>query len=73
MAAPIRRPVKEPGPDMKVISLMSCQSQWFSWSLSESQPSSFSARVFPNSCWYSWLSSLRMIIGDEVSRYIFIG
>ncbi len=29
MVAPIRRPVKEPGPDMKVISVISCQFVWF--------------------------------------------
>ena len=34
MAAPIRSPVKEPGPDIKVISVISVKSWPFSCSLS---------------------------------------
>ena len=47
MAAPIRSPVKEPGPDIKVISVMSVKSLPFSCSLSCSQARSFSARSWP--------------------------
>lgn len=70
--APILRPVKEPGPDIKVISLMSCQDLWFSFSLSLMNCKSFSARSWPDSQWYSYSSSLRIVSGVEVSRYNFI-
>ena len=49
MVAPIRRPVKEPGPDIKVISVISCQVLWFSLSLSLMNARSFSARSWPES------------------------
>ena len=70
--APILKPVKEPGPDIKVISLMSCQDLWFSSNLSLMNLRSFSARSWPDSQWYSYLSSLRIVSGVEVSRYNFI-
>lgn len=44
MAAPIRRPVKEPGPDMKVILVMSLKVLLFSTSLSWMNLNSFSAK-----------------------------
>ena len=47
--APMRRPVKEPGPDMKVISSRSCQDLPFSFSLSFIKLRSFSARSWPES------------------------
>lgn len=47
MVAPMRSPVKEPGPDIKVISEMSCQVLSFSFSLSFIKLRSFSARSFP--------------------------
>ena len=40
----MRRPVKEPGPDMKVIPVMSCQVLPFSFSLSLMNCNSFSAK-----------------------------
>ena len=53
MLAPMRRPVKEPGPDIKVISLMSCQVLPFSVSLSRMKPNSFSARSLAKMYRYS--------------------
>ena len=44
MLAPMRRPVKEPGPDMKVISERSLKSLPFSCNLSRMKPRSCSAR-----------------------------
>ena len=44
MLAPIRRPVNEPGPDMKVISVMSCQSLLFSDNFSWMKSNSCSAK-----------------------------
>lgn len=44
MAAPMRRPVKEPGPDIKVIAVMSLKSLPFSCSLSWMNFNSCSAR-----------------------------
>lgn len=44
MEAPMRSPVKEPGPDIKVISVRSCQVLWFSFSFSLMKARSFSAR-----------------------------
>lgn len=44
MEAPMRRPVKEPGPDIKVISVISVKVLLFSASLSFRNPRSFSAR-----------------------------
>ena len=49
MAAPMRRPVKEPGPDMNSISAMSCQDLSFSASLSLMNCKSFSAKSWPKS------------------------
>ena len=43
MEAPMRSPVKEPGPDIKVMAAMSCQSWWFSCNLSWMNCNSFSA------------------------------
>lgn len=44
---PMRRPVKEPGPDMKVISVMSLNDLPFSCNLSFKNCSNFSARSWP--------------------------
>ena len=72
MLAPMRRPVKEPGLDMKVISEMSCQSLPFSWSFSWIKERSFSARSWPKSCSYSLSSNFRMVSEVLVSRYNFM-
>lgn len=68
----MRRPVKEPGPDMKVISVKSCQVWWFSVNLSWMNLRSFSAKSLAKVYLYSVSSSLRIVSGVEVSRYIFI-
>ena len=44
MLAPMRRPVNEPGPDMKVISVMSVKDFSISVSFSRMKDSNFSAR-----------------------------
>lgn len=64
--------MKEPGPDMKVISVMSCQVLRFSASFSLMKPSNCSARSLPNKCLYSPLSSFKMVSGVLVSRYSFM-
>lgn len=51
--APMRSPVKEPGPDIKVISVISCQVVRFSASLSLMNSRSFSARSFLKAYLYS--------------------
>lgn len=66
--APIRRPVKEPGPDIKVISVMSCQVLLFSFSLSWRNFRSCSARLLPSGSLYSRPSNFRMVSGVEVSK-----
>lgn len=71
-AAPMRSPVKEPGPDIKVISVRSCQSLPFSASLSWMNLRRFSARSRPDSQMYSWSSNFKIVVGAEVSRYNFI-
>lgn len=68
----MRRPVNEPGPDMKVISVRSCQVWWFSVNLSWMNLRSFSAKSLAKVYLYSASSSLRIVTGVEVSRYIFI-
>lgn len=68
----MRRPVNEPGPDIKVISETSCQVAWFSCNLSWMNVKIFSARALPSGEVYSRPSSLRMVSGVEVSRYNFI-
>lgn len=70
--APMRRPVKEPGPDMKVISVRSLQVLPFSASLLSKNCKSFSARLLPRSSLYSLLFSLRIASGVLVSKYNFI-
>ena len=72
MEAPMRSPVKEPGPDIKVISVMSCQVWWFSVNLSLINSRSFSARSFAKTCLNSLLSNLRTVSGVDVSRYNFM-
>ena len=72
MLAPIRRPVKEPGPDMKVISEISCQVLPFSWSLSLRYWRSFSAKSLAKTYLYSLSSSFRIVSGVLVSRYKFM-
>ena len=72
MVAPIRSPVKEPGPDIKVISVMSCQVLWFSSSLFLIYSRSFSARSFAKTYLYSFSFNLRMVSGVDVSRYNFM-
>ncbi len=71
-AAPMRRPVKEPGPDMKVISVISLKVLPFSASLLWMNCSNFSARSLAKVYLYSLLFSLRIVSGVEVSRYNFI-
>ena len=68
MAAPIRSPVKEPGPDIKVISVMSVKSLPFSCSLSCSQARSFSARSWPKLQTYSSSFILRLVVGVLVFK-----
>lgn len=68
MVAPMRSPVKEPGPDIKVISEISCQVLLFSCSLSRIKPRSFSARSFAKVCLYSLSSKRRMVSGVDVSK-----
>ena len=70
--APMRRPVKEPGPDIKVISVMSSNVLLFSTSLSWMNCNSFSARSFAKVYLYSLSSSFRMVSGVEVSRNNFM-
>lgn len=72
MLAPILRPVKEPGPDIKVISEMSLKDLPFSTSLSRMYSNSFSARSCPDSHLYVLLSNFRIVIGEEVSKYNFM-
>ena len=77
IVAPIRRPVKEPGPDMKVIFSRSWKvapwaARWFSRTLR-----SFSAISWPRSSvyvkvWPEESVSLVMAVKVEVSRYKFI-
>lgn len=73
MEAPMRRPVKEPGPDIKVISSISCHVLCSVDSFSLMKLRSFSASELPNSYWYSVPSSLSIVVGVEVSKYTFIG
>ena len=68
MVAPIRRPVKEPGPDIKTISVISCQVLWFSCSFLWIKSNSFSARSWPKLCLYSLLFKRKMVSGELVSR-----
>lgn len=72
MAAPIRSPVKEPGPDIKVISVMSVKFLPFSCSLSCSQARSFSARSWPKLQTYFLSFSIKVVSGVLVSRNNFI-
>ena len=72
MVAPILRPVKEPGPDMNSISVMSCQVLWFSLSLSLINFKSFSAKSLAKGYLYSLSSSLNIVSGVLVSKYNFI-
>lgn len=78
IAAPMRRPVKEPGPDMKVIferswKVLSCSSRWV-FKVSRS----FSAISLPRLSLYSHFSLVfgfsRVIfaVKSEVSKYKFI-
>ena len=71
-AAPMRRPVKEPGPDIKVISVISCQVLLFSFNLSWMNCNIFSAKSLAKVYLYSLSFSLRIVSGVEVSRYNFI-
>ena len=71
-AAPMRRPVKEPGPDIKVISVMSSKVLLFSASLSWINCNSFSAKSLAKVYLYSLSFNLRIVSGVEVSRYNFI-
>lgn len=70
--APMRRPVNEPGPDMKVISVMSWKVLPFSASLSWMNCSNFSAKSLAKVYLYSLSFSLRIVSGVEVSKYNFI-
>ncbi len=66
--APMRSPVKEPGPDINVISVISRNDLLFFASLSWTNDKSFSARSFANAYRYSLSSSLRIVSGVLVSR-----
>lgn len=68
----MRRPVKEPGPDMKVISVISLKVRWFSVSLSRMNCNSFSAKSLAKVYLYSRSPNLKMVSGVLVSRYNFI-
>lgn len=68
----MRRPVKEPGPDINSISVMSCQVLSFSSNLSLMNFSSFSAKSLAKGYLYSLSSSLNVVSGVLVSRYNFI-
>ena len=72
MVAPIRSPVKEPGPDMNSISVMFCQVLLFSANFSWINCKSFSAKSFAKGYLYSWSFSFKIVSGVEVSRYSFI-
>lgn len=78
IAAPMRRPVKEPGPEKKVIFLRSwkvllCSARWF-FRVS----SSFSAISLPRLSLYSHFSlvfgfsRVIFVVKSEVSKYKFI-
>lgn len=69
MVAPILRPVKEPGPDINSISVMSCQVLPFSSSLSLMNSNNFSAKSLAKTYLYSLLSSFSIVSGVLVSRY----
>ena len=68
----MRRPVKEPGPDIKVISVISCQVLPFSFNLSRINSRSFSARSLAKTYLYSLSSSFKIVSGVLVSRNNFI-
>lgn len=68
----MRRPVKEPGPDMKVISEISWNDLPFSANLPLMNFSSCSAKSLAKGYLYSLSSSLRMVSGVLVSKYNFI-
>ncbi len=70
--APILRPVKEPGPDIKVILEISCQVLWFSDSLLWMKSRSFSARRLSKVYLYSLSSNRKIVSGVLVSKYRFI-
>ena len=72
IVAPMRRPVKEPGPDIKVISVISCQVLPFSFNLSRINSRSFSARALAKTYLYSLSSSFKIVSGVLVSRNNFI-
>lgn len=65
----MRSPVNEPGPDIKVISVISLKSLLISWSFSCIQERSFSARSLPKSYMNSVSFNLRMVFGLLVSKY----
>lgn len=69
MLAPIRSPVKEPGPDIKVILVISCQSLWCFKSLSWMYARSFSARSWLKLWRYVLSSNFRIVSGEDVSKY----
>lgn len=66
--APMRRPVKEPGPDMNSTSVMLCQVLPFSANLSLINSRSFSARALAKGYLYSWSSNLKTVSGVLVSK-----
>ena len=70
--APMRSPVKEPGPDIKVISVMSCQVLSFSANLSLIYASNFSARSLAKGYLYSLSSNRKIVSGVLVSKYSFM-
>ena len=70
--APILNPVKEPGPDMNSISVMSCQVLLFSANLSLMNCNNFSAKSLAKGYLYSLSSNRKIVSGVLVSKYNFI-
>lgn len=64
--------MNEPGPDIKVISVMSLKVLWFSASLSWMNCNNFSAKSLAKVYLYSLSFNLRIVSGVEVSKYNFI-
>lgn len=66
----MRRPVKEPGPDIKVISVISDHDLPCLSSEDLMKARRFSARSWPDSQVYSVSPKRKIVVGVEVSRYI---
>ena len=70
--APMRSPVKEPGPDIKVISVISCQDLPFSCNFSWMKLKSFFFFFLLESHAYVFLSYFNILVGVVVSMYCFL-